>query len=61
MLNGETRRAPMPPPDGSDQMAWEDQTTRKAKRHMELPKTTLGQISIPPGQTDPHPGKKEKN
>jgi hypothetical protein len=24
MLNGETRRAPAPPPDCSTQMAWED-------------------------------------
>jgi hypothetical protein len=27
---------------------------------MEIPQTSLGQISIAPGQTDPHPGKKEK-
>jgi hypothetical protein len=25
-----------------------------------LPQTILGQISIAPSQTDPHPGKKEK-
>jgi hypothetical protein len=27
---------------------------------MVLPQTTLGQISIAPGQTDPYLGKKEK-
>jgi hypothetical protein len=27
---------------------------------MVLPQPTLGQISIAPGQTDPHPGKKER-
>jgi hypothetical protein len=27
---------------------------------MVLPQTTLDQISIAPGHTDPHPGKKER-
>jgi hypothetical protein len=27
---------------------------------MVLPQTTLDQISIDPGETNPHPGKKEK-
>jgi hypothetical protein len=41
-------------------LAREKQTTWTAKQHVVFPQTTLDQISIAPGQTDPHPGKKEK-
>jgi hypothetical protein len=41
-------------------LARETQTTRWAKQPAVLPQTTLGQISIAPGQTNPHQWKKEK-
>jgi hypothetical protein len=59
MLNGETRRAPAPPPDSSIQAAWEEDL-KVSKQHMVLPQTTLGQISLAPWTDQPPLRKKRK-